>query len=160
MDLSANANANDGCMSNMMMGTLNREQLFQQQQMMLQNQFEMGFQQQNQMVQMNTLHNSFSGGRPSRRMQNNGGFSDAVPMFVGSSNSNDMNGSFAFQQRNNTQMGMQAPVNPVGTFSFHSVTAEADNSGLDPVPFNEVFPDETNNPDLQNYLSNLDLSQM
>eukprot|EP00529_Nitzschia_sp_RCC80_P012251 CAMPEP_0113493724 /NCGR_PEP_ID=MMETSP0014_2-20120614/28739_1 /TAXON_ID=2857 /ORGANISM="Nitzschia sp." /LENGTH=574 /DNA_ID=CAMNT_0000387595 /DNA_START=73 /DNA_END=1797 /DNA_ORIENTATION=- /assembly_acc=CAM_ASM_000159 len=156
MDL--NANVNDETMASM----LQHHQ--QQQQMMLQNQFEMGFQQQNQQQRMNNMHNSFSG-RPSRRMhtnssRNDGYFPDSVPMFVGSNNTNnqDMNASSSFQQ-NNARMEMQAPENPNGGFSFHSVTAGPEN-GLDPVPFNEVFPDDTNNPDLENYLSNLDLSNM
>ena len=156
MDL--NANVNDETMATM----LQRHQ--QQQQMMLQNQFEMGFQQQNQQQRMNNMHNSFSG-RPSSRMhndssRNNGYFPDSVPMFVGGNNTTnqEMNASTSFQQ-NNTGMEMHASENGTGGFSFHSVTAEPEN-GLDPVPFNEVFPDDTNNPELENYLSNLDLSNM
>ena len=152
-----NVNVNDETMATML-------QRHQQQMMMLQNQFEMGFQQQNQQQRMNNMHNSFSG-RPSRRMhndssRNNGNFPDSVPMFVGGNHTNnqDMNASSSFQE-NNAGREMNASGNATGGFSFHSVTMEPEN-GLDPVPFNEVFPDDTNNPELENYLSNLDLSNM
>jgi hypothetical protein len=148
---------------NTLLGTLSRER-HQQQQMMLQNQFEMGFQHQQQ--QVSAMHNSFSG-RPSQRMHsninNNVCFPDSVPIFVGSNNNDnnqDMNGSFQQISTNaNTNMSFQTPVHPDAPFSFHTVTSPE--NGMDPVPFNEVFPDD--NPggkDLENYLSNLDLTQM
>lgn len=153
---------NNQGMSNMLLGTLgqqwNQEQRHQQQPM-----FDAGFQQQQQ---MSTMHHSFSG-RSSNRMRSEQNvnsssssyFPESVPMFVGRSNTEEVS-SGCFQPGNGN-MGFSSPVQPNSTVSFHSV-ASRDNV-LDPVPFNEVFPDETVNGDgkeIELYLSNLDLSHM
>ena len=78
---------------------------------------------------------------------------NSVPVVVGSTQ-----GGGNFQQLQPNFGYDEGAVDPNQAFSFHDVgVVDAD---LDPVPFEEVFPDDAGSGqnDLGNYLSNLDLS--
>jgi hypothetical protein len=115
----------------------------------------MGLQQQQSVQQgMAALHHSFSG-RPTnsmgRQMMQNQ-IQNSVPFTIESDGG--MNDNF---QQLQPDAGFDSPVHPNQAFSFHEVNNPGAN--LDPVPFNEVFPDDrSSGNDLGNYLSNLDLS--
>ncbi|KAL3915883.1 MAG: hypothetical protein SGILL_005437 [Bacillariaceae sp.] len=146
----------------------------------------MAMQQQQGLQQgMNALHNSFSGRPSSFGMMQNGGMSDmpgpSVPFVIGGENGGnfqDVPPSLGFESpvTGNQKKPMADPA-----FSFHDVGAAdpvssggvgfsgdggrgvsfGGDGGLDPVPFNEVFPEDIpggQGNDLGNYLSNLDLS--
>jgi hypothetical protein len=76
---------------------------------------------------------------------------NSVPVVIGSDQ-----GGGNFQQLHQN-FGYESPIEPNNAFSFHEVSSP--NNNLDPVPFNEVFPDESSDVlGMENYLSNLDLS--
>jgi HMG-box domain len=116
---------------------------------------------QNQGLQqgMNSLHHSFSG-RPNGFTIMGNDVQRTVPFTIGD---DQMSGNFQHLQASN--MGfVNSPLEDDNfkadsAFSFHEVSGPESN--LDPVPFDQVFPDDLPcgpNDDLGNYLSNLDLS--
>ena len=71
-------------------------------------------------------------------------------MFVGS----DPSGSFPPDE-----FDSPFPTSRGGVFGFQAGSSPVNNS-MDPVPFDEVFPDDIGGKDIGNYLSNLDLSNV
>jgi hypothetical protein len=139
--------ANNASMTNNMFLGLQQQQQQQQHQQ----------QQQGLQQGMVALHHSFSGrpsGRMGRQMMENQ-IQNSVPFTIGSDA-----GSQHFTHLQ-PDAGFDSPeAHSNRAFSFHEVGSPQAN--LDPVPFNEVFPDDRGNSrsDLENYLSNLDLSNV
>ncbi|KAG7351053.1 HMG high mobility group box-containing protein [Nitzschia inconspicua] len=114
--------------------------------------------QQNQRLNlgMNALHSSFSGGRPNGFTIMGNDIQRSVPFTIGDE---QMSGNFQQLQPNSIGFGdnpfadQKPKADPA--FSFHDVAGPESN--LDPVPFDQVFPDERGD-DLGNYLCDLDLS--